>query len=403
MVKNYKCPGCGATVEYDPQSGKMHCVYCNCDYEPSEIGFSDASDEVTEVSREEINIARKYPTFEARVAVCNSCGAELNVNGVEASSFCPYCGNASVVMDRVEQQLVPDHVIPFEVTREEAESLLRERLNEGWFIPDSIKNFELERLQGIYVPYWLYDTYYGAEQIWDQGKAGHVYAVGDAHYRNVYLDASRDLEDDSSKQLEPFMTGSMRAFNAAYMSGFYSDRFDVGAQEAKRVLTPRVKEMYNDAMRNKIQGGSLLQKPTWERTEMKVLSLEYALFPVWFLTFRHEDKPYTILVNGQTKKMAGAVPVNKTKAVIAFSLLTLLFSSILEAFIGLIFWNISKDKAFFTERGYFALLWFYLFWICLLAYLLILAMRKYKTMKKRVDLTHSGKHDRLAKERQERV
>ena len=34
------------------------------------------------------------------------------------------------------------------------------------------------------------------------------------------------------------------------------------------------------------------------------------MMPVWFFTFRHGDKPYTILVNGQTGKVVGTLPWN---------------------------------------------------------------------------------------------
>ena len=53
----------------------------------------------------------------------------------------------------------------------------------------------------------------------------------------------------------------------------------------------------------------------------------YALLPVWFLTFRTDDEPHTILVNGQTGKMVGAVPYVKWKAVTLFLLLLALCSA----------------------------------------------------------------------------
>jgi hypothetical protein len=34
----------------------------------------------------------------------------------------------------------------------------------------------------------------------------------------------------------------------------------------------------------------------------------YMMMPVWFFTFRHEEKPYTILVNGQTGRVVGTMP-----------------------------------------------------------------------------------------------
>ena len=39
----------------------------------------------------------------------------------------------------------------------------------------------------------------------------------------------------------------------------------------------------------------------------------YMMFPVWFLTFKYNGKPYTVLVNGQTGKVTGTLPWQNKK------------------------------------------------------------------------------------------
>ena len=39
----------------------------------------------------------------------------------------------------------------------------------------------------------------------------------------------------------------------------------------------------------------------------------YMMMPVWFFTFKYDNKPYTILVNGQTGKVVGTMPWHKKK------------------------------------------------------------------------------------------
>ena len=36
--------------------------------------------------------------------------------------------------------------------------------------------------------------------------------------------------------------------------------------------------------------------------------------PVWILTTRYDDKPYTFMMNGQTGKMVGSLPYDKVKS-----------------------------------------------------------------------------------------
>ena len=59
--------------------------------------------------------------------------------------------------------------------------------------------------------------------------------------------------------------------------------------------------------------------------KFEVRHTDYALFPAWFMTFRYMDKPYTMLVNGQTGKLVGAVPFDKKKVIATFISLFALF------------------------------------------------------------------------------
>jgi hypothetical protein len=52
------------------------------------------------------------------------------------------------------------------------------------------------------------------------------------------------------------------------------------------------------------------------------------MFPAWFLTFRYEDVPYTLLVNGQTEKIVGGIPYDRGKVASSFAVLAVVFSVI---------------------------------------------------------------------------
>ena len=173
MQKNYRCPRCHATLEYDPEIGKMRCKYCGSVYAvPKSEEAPDAKNQEEQTktqvqgdaqayAREEQQAkkereaaekrkeARQHARIKMQILHCNSCGAELAVNEVEASSFCAYCGQATVVLDRVEEYLEPDYIIPFSVTREKAEANIRERIKNGYYIPKAIKNFEVENQESV--------------------------------------------------------------------------------------------------------------------------------------------------------------------------------------------------------------------------------------------------------------
>lgn len=308
------CPSCLAALVFDAQSGKMECKYCGCQFDLKDI----ADQEVKEAENASTTVSTD--TMQCDIYACTSCGAELSVNGVEAATFCAYCGQPTIVFSRVSQELKPKWIIPFKVPKEDAINTIRARFRQGWFIPNEVKNFSVERVSGIYVPYWLLDTYYHDSQVirgvvgsGKHRKVKYYRRVADCEFQRLTLDASSKLNDESSQRLEPFETKGMRAFEVAYMSGYYADRFDQNAKNLRECAIKRTKELFDGQMLASV--GAREKRIESSNPQFEMRKEEYALFPVWFMTFRYGDKPYTMLVNGQTGKLVGAVPYDKTKMV----------------------------------------------------------------------------------------
>ncbi len=257
-------------------------------------------------------------TMDNNIYTCTTCGAELAVNGVETSSFCAYCGQPTIVFNRMEKTTMPDHIIPFVITKDQALTGIRDKLSKGFLMPPELKNFEVERLRGIYIPYWLFDAeYQDSMLIRTRVKSGKTtvtkyYRVNtgcDLYYYPV--DASRNLNDNLSKKLEPYDYSGIRPFNPAYMSGFYADRFDMDADTMTMTSMYRAQYLMYERAKRSVPGtpsGLVDSYPVYH-----VKKQYYTLLPAWFMTLRYEGIPYTILVNGQNGKVVGAVPYSKKK------------------------------------------------------------------------------------------
>ena len=412
-------------MEYFPETQKMYCAYCGDSYSVEELekiqGGSESSAQTPDglftnglqeaeqglvaapVSVEEgRKEERRHATIQMQILHCNACGAELAVNGVEVSSFCAYCGQATVVLDRVDEYLRPDYVMPFQVTKERAEQIIRGKISSGAYVPNEIKHFEIEKLRGIYVPFWLYDIYYGDDQYWKytvkRGKSSvtrYSHRLADCTYSKLTLDASKNLNDSSSQRLEPYHVDGLKEFQPMYLSGFYADRFDVGQDETKDLAISRAKLMFNDAVKDTIHHGGA--KMVHSKPVSQVLKTQYALLPVWFLTFRHEGMPYTILVNGQTEKMVGAVPYVKAKAYATFGVLAAVLCTILTPLLAVI------SNAILTEdtdgRGIGG---FFTITIAAIIGFWTSAIKKRRALDTSIALTRSGITSRFVKERQDR-
>ena len=447
-----RCPNCGGALEYSAELNKMVCSFCGNSYtidelneaekakeaekekntpKPADTAFSNnenrivtgptiftlknssgfASDEVgdyntvlqrknEEKAKEE---SRMHASVKMQIMRCTACGAELAVNGVETSTFCAYCGQATVVQDRVDDYLKPDYIIPFKVTREDAEKTIRMRLNKGFFVPKGIKNFEVEKIRGIYVPFWLFDMHYSDRQFYKytkkQGKSSvtrYEYFEAKTFFKQLTLDASLNLNDDSSARLEPYDMRQLKEFDMAYLSGYYSDRFDVGVADITGNAVLRAGELYNEQVQKEMKhkGAKLVKSDP----DFNVSKTEYALLPAWFLSFKYDDRPYTILVNGQTGKMVGAVPFVKAKAFSIFFAVALVLCAV-----GVVVCT-ALSQFFFVDVGLDEkITWCYLVGLPILIFVIANGARnKINAMKKSLNLTTANKINKFAKERQDR-
>ena len=449
-----RCPNCGGVLEYSAELNKMVCSFCGTSYTIDELSEKEkekqkaaeeqklnqkaaedtlsggenrivtgqtifrlknpsgfASDEVgdyntvlqrknEEKAKEE---SRMHASVKMQIMRCTACGAELAVNGVETSTFCAYCGQATVVQDRVDDYLKPDYIIPFKVTRDTAENIIRMQLNKGFFVPKGIKNFEVEKIRGIYVPFWMFDMHYSDRQFYKyskkQGKTTvtrYEYFEAKTFFKRLTLDASLNLNDDSSARLEPYDMRQLQEFDMAYLSGYYSDRFDVGVADITGNAVLRAGELFNEQAMKEIKhkSGKLVKNDP----DFNVSKTDYALLPAWFLSFTYEDKPYTILVNGQTGKMVGAVPYVKFKAYAIFGV-----TAFVLCLLGILVCY-ALSYFFFMEVGFDEkITWIYTVGLPVVIFLIANgAKNKIQAMKKSLSLTTASKINKFAKERQDR-
>lgn len=126
----------------------------------------------------------------------------------------------------------------------------------------------------------------------------------------------------------------------------------------------------------------------------RVTKTDYALLPAWFLTFKYDDKPYTILVNGQTGKMVGAVPAAKAKVYSMF----LIAASILFGIGMLVFPAITKFFLLGSKPEFRPLS----FIVAFLAGFINIAKSTYDKYKKSISLTTARGINQYMKERQDR-
>jgi hypothetical protein len=128
--------------------------------------------------------------------------------------------------------------------------------------------------------------------------------------KNLPLDASRALSDESSAKLEPFVLRDLKTFDEDYLAGFYSNVSDVTYSDVRSAALLRAQEYFNNEALNDVSASS--KKVISSLPSLKLDNdMIYAMLPAWFITFKYKGKPNTILVNGETGKVVGALPWKK--------------------------------------------------------------------------------------------
>lgn len=314
MVIHYKCPNCGSDMAFDAESGKLSCGSCG-----REDNIEEFSDEFIETVFEE---------DEAKDYKCNNCGAVIVTDADTTATTCSFCGAAVVLADRVSGILAPSLVIPFTISKQEAEEAFRKWCRKGLLTPRGFMSADrIKKITGLYVPFWLYDLKNEAEvraigtKVRRYTRGDYIYTVTKYYdiYRDLRIDfsrvpadASEKMDDELMDKLEPYHYNELKDFKTPYLAGYIAEKYNYDAKE----LLPRVKEKLSkpidDFIRSTIRGYHSVQYKEKHIRTTKTRSL-YTLLPVWMVYYDYNQSKYIFAMNGQTGKVVGKPPLSKGK------------------------------------------------------------------------------------------
>lgn len=324
------------------------------------------------------------------------------VGDSEVSTYCAYCGQPTIVYNRVDKTQKPKYILPFKNTKEEAENAIRQKFNNGLFVPSKIKRFESERVIGIYLPYFLYDVYY-YDKLRVSANRSIVSIEADCDFVQVCHEGSATVNDELAQALEPYDLTELKEFNPRYMSGFYADRFDILPEMLSDNIFLKCKKMFEEELMRRFHDREI--KLIGSNPKYEIKKAEYAFLPVWFMTFQYKNKPYTMMVNGQTGKVVGTIPERKAKAVGLYFIMTIaiIILSIALGMGGYWLAGYANDNCAFDMAGVFIYLG-----VCIVYLILfmkgirffIMSVKKYGTFRRNVKATRLKETETFVKERQ---
>ncbi|MDO4921847.1 MAG: hypothetical protein Q4E64_08510 [Phascolarctobacterium sp.] len=337
---SYKCLCCGAPLSFLPGADKVTCEYCGAELDIKVVEEIFAKKEAAAAQAQAAK-ERKWNTAAAgnewekeeaemlRAFTCSSCGAEIVSDGNTMATECCYCGNPTMLPSRFHGMLKPDFIIPFKKTKEEAVAALKKFYEGKKLLPNAFTaNNRVEAIQGMYVPFWLFDADIDAQCMYKASRSTAVTTDdevittteyyncqrdGAMKFERIPVDGSEKMDDAFMESIEPFDYREMAPFSTAYLTGYLADKYDVDAEAAVERADRRVNNSAKMCLANTVEGYDNIE-PTDDCTIVKNDSaVHYAMAPVWILTTRYNNDPYTFMMNGQTGKVVGSLPVDYGK------------------------------------------------------------------------------------------
>lgn len=314
---DHKCPSCGAPLLYVTKLAKWKCDYCDTEYTLEQLKKLGVIKEEKENKKEE-NVS--YDTY-----LCKDCGAEIIADENTASTFCLYCGNTAILKNKLSGEFKPDLLIPFKVVKEDAINAFKALKKGRPLLPrDFVSEQNIEKITGLYVPFWLYDITY-AGNVSAKGTKVTSWRVGDTHYtktdtykverdlsvgyKRVPVDGSEKFANDIMNTIEPFDYKELVEYNHAYLSGFLAEKYDVPKEKAYDDAKRRSYNSTISEARSSMKGYSTINI-TGNTLKDTLDDTKYALLPVFMVNVKYKDKYYLFAMNGQTGEFVGNMPIS---------------------------------------------------------------------------------------------
>ena len=354
-VITYKCPHCGGHLNFDPDTQKSKCEFCLSTFSEKELEQLSQKENTTNNDTEILEDASDFVDSSSDHAKsllynCPSCGAEIITDENTSATLCCYCHNPVVFSKQLEGEFKPSKVIPFKLSRDRAEEAMRNWCQKKKFVPKDFSSpSQLEKMAGLYIPYWLVDceisgslnartskisTWVAGDYRYTKTDEFAVYREADMNFNHIAHDASSKADDQVMNSIGPFNMQELEDYSHSYLSGFLAEKYDVNKEDVYPAIKNRVEQAVNVTLRESVRGYDTV-RVNGTHVRVHKTRFHYTLMPVWMLTYIYQGEIYLFAMNGQTGKLFGRLPLDKGR-LLKFSIF-IFFITFIICFIGGLF------------------------------------------------------------------
>lgn len=341
----FPCTQCGADVVFHIGSQQLRCPFCgfqralkiDVDAEIAERDYLAELERIREFKEQEASEVAGLKEVH-----CDACNGNVVFTGTLTSTHCPYCASP-IQLDKIhelETRITPDGVLPFQVDERKGRRSLAEWVKSRWFAPNDFKKQGIKgELQGVYLPYWTYDSLTTNAYTGQRGET-YTVTVGTGKNRrtetrvrwypasgrfqrffdDVLVVGSGNMSRELIRGLEPWPLGKTLPFTREALAGYVARTYDVTLDRGFKVAKERIDSAVRSDVTRRIGGDR--QRIHSIKTAHSAVTFKLLILPVWMLAYRYKGKVYQVLINAATGQVSGQRPWSPWK--IAFAILAAL-------------------------------------------------------------------------------
>ncbi|MBI5218816.1 MAG: hypothetical protein HY958_07795 [Bacteroidia bacterium] len=337
------CKNCSAKLKFAPGTTSLKCEYCGAE---NEIQIKDeAIEEIDFLTfiEKEFDSAEKVELATVR---CTACGAETTMKENVVADLCPFCGNPLVVKDGTTKSVLkPKSLLPFNIDVKKAQSLFQNWIKSLWWAPNGLKKYayQSEKLAGMYIPYWTYDSntystysgergvdYHDTETYTTTDNNGNettetrtvtkthwTFVSGSVNnsFDDIIVLGSNSLPRKYTEALEPWDVDKLIPFDEKFLTGFKTESYQVDVKQGFEDAKTKMDPVIDNTIRQDIGGDH--QRINTKSVTYSDITFKHILLPLWISAYRYNNKPFRFLINGRTGEVQGERPYSWIKITLA--------------------------------------------------------------------------------------
>jgi hypothetical protein len=343
--KKFSCPSCGGEAQWNPSKKALVCPFCGTT-SPVETERKPTGEEVI-VEHDLVAALRAIPDSQRgwqakKISVkCQSCQAISVFDPGRVGQRCDFCGSTALVpYEEIKEAFRPESLLPLKISEGQVRDAIRRWYGSRWFAPNLLKRAAFtDTVKGLYIPYWTFDAQVHADWTAESGYYYYVTetyrdAQGELKTRQVqkirwepssgHLDhffddelvpASRGVQPEMLRRIEPFPTKQLVPYQAEFLSGWVVERYQIdllaAAKQAREEMDGEMERLCSAAVPGDTQRNLQVD------TDYSGQTFKHILVPVWLLTYNYGTRNFQVVINGYTGTIAGKYPKSWVKITLA--------------------------------------------------------------------------------------